>query len=79
MMQQFLADMNFLIENEVSQEPHKHRVTVNDKYSIEETPSNFIYSSQCPTSLTVNLIRISVLLPNSSLDVKLPQEYVAKL
>ena len=45
--------------------------------SIEETPANFIYPSECPTSLTVNLKRISVLLPNSSLSVKLPEEYEA--
>ena len=72
-----LAGMNFLIENKVSQEPHKHRVTVNDKYSIEETPAKFIYSSDAPTSLTVNLKRISVLLPSSSLEVHIPNEYLA--
>ena len=37
-----LAGMNFLIENKVSQEAHKKRVTINDKYSIEETPAKFI-------------------------------------
>ena len=72
-----LAGMNFLIENKVSQEPHKKRVTINDKYSIEETPSKFIYSSDTPASHTVNIKRISVLLPESSFEVKLPEEYIS--
>ena len=72
-----LAGMNFLIENKICQEPHKKRVTINDKYSVEETPATFIYSSESPASLTVNLKRISVLLPDSSFEVKLPEEYIA--
>ena len=40
-----LAGMNFLIENKISQEPFKQRITVQGKYYIEETPSRFIYPS----------------------------------
>lgn len=70
-----LAGMNFLIENEVSQEPHKHRVTVKEKYSIEETPAKFIYESDTPTSQTVNIKRISVLMPTATLEINVPNEY----
>ena len=47
---QFLAGMNFLMENKISQEPYMHRILVDRKYSIEETPAKFLYPSDTPQS-----------------------------
>ena len=70
-----LAGMNFLIENKISQEPFKHRITVQGKYYIEETPSRFIYPSEFPVSKTVTIKRISPLLPNDIMDIELPKDF----
>ena len=70
-----LAGMNFLFENEVSQEPYKHRITVKDKYYIEETPSQFIYPKDAPISQTVNIKRVAVLHPNEFYEINLPKHY----
>ena len=70
-----LAGMNFLVENKIAQEPHKHRITVQEKYSIEETPAQFIYPKGAAASKTVNVKRIAVLLPNESLEINLPKDY----
>ena len=70
-----LAGMNFLIENEVTQEPSKHRVTVKDKYSIQETPAKFVYPTETPPSKTVNIKRLAVLAPNDTIEINLPEDY----
>ena len=57
-----LAGMNFLYDNKITQEPHKHRVTVDGKYSIEETLSEFIYKTGIPISKAVPISRIKTLM-----------------
>ena len=52
---QLLAGMNFLIENKVSQEPYKHRIVIDNKYTIEETPAALLFSPDTPYSKTINI------------------------
>ena len=66
--------MNFLVENEVSQEPSKRRITVQGKYFIEETPSRFIYPNSFASSKMVKISRVAPLLPQDCLEIELPQE-----
>ena len=73
---QFLAGMNFMMENKVSQEPYMHRILVDRKYSIEETPSKFIYPSDIPQSKTTKIKQITVVPKNESFKVQLPSEYL---
>ena len=69
-----LAGMNFLVENEIDQEPSKHRVKVRQKYSIQETPSKLIYPTECYSSKTVKIKKIAPLLPDSYIEIQLPHE-----
>ena len=68
-----LAGMNFLLENNVCQEPHKHRVQ--EKYSIEETPPQMIYSASIPVTKTVNIKKMHTLLPNDHMQIDLPKQF----
>ena len=68
-----LAGMNFLLENNVCQEPHKHRVQ--EKYSIEETPPQMIYSASIPVTKTVNIKKMHTLLPNDHMQIDLPEQF----
>ena len=70
-----LGGMNFLIENKVAQEPYKHRIVVDNKYTIEETPATFVYPTDVHFSKTVNVKRLSILAPNETFDIKLPEGY----
>ena len=70
-----LVGMNFLMENKVAQEPYKHRIVVNNKYTIEETPAKFVYPTDTPSSKTVNIKRVKILAPNETLDIDLPEDY----
>ena len=70
-----LGGMNFLLENSICQEPHKHRITVQEKYSIEETPPQLIYPFTTPTSKTVNIKKIRTLLPNDHVEINLPEQF----
>ena len=69
-----LAGMNFLIENEINQEPFKHRITVKGKYSIEETPSQFVYPADFKCSRTVKIKQIAPLFPGATLELQLPNQ-----
>ena len=71
----FLAGMNFLVENKISQEPYKHRIVVDNKFTIEETPASFTHLPSTPYSKTVNLKKIKAILNDGYFDVDLPPEY----
>ena len=73
----FLVGMNFLIENKVTQEAYKHRIVVDNKYTIEETPASFVYPPDTQLSKTVNIKKISILSSDESFEVKVPPEYQA--
>ena len=70
-----LAGMNFLLENIDCQEPQKHRITVQEKYSIEETPPQIIYSASMPVTKTVNIKKMHTLLPNDHMQIDLPEQF----
>ena len=54
----FLAGMNFLIENKISQEPYKRRIVVDNKFTIEETPASFLHLPSTPYSKTVKVKKL---------------------
>ena len=72
---QLLAGMNFLIENKVSQEPFKHRIIVDNKYTIEETPAALLSSPSLPYSKTVNVKKVRTVLDEETFDIQLPEEF----
>ena len=72
---QLLAGMNFLIENKVSQEPFKHRIIVDNKYTIEETPAALLSSPSLPYSKTVNIKKVRTVLDEETFDIQLPEEF----
>ena len=55
---ELLAGMNFLMENKVCQEPYRHRIVVDNKYTIEETPAALVYPRNAPYLKTVNIKKI---------------------
>ena len=73
----FLVGMNFLIENKVTQEPHKHRIVVDNKYTIEETPAKFIYPPDTQQTKTINIKKLSVVPHNETFEIRVPEEYKA--
>ena len=54
-----LAGMNFFVENEVSQEPSKRRITVQGKYFNEEISSRFINPNSFASSKMVKISRVA--------------------
>ena len=69
-----LVGMNFLVENEICQEPFKRRIIVQGKYFIEETPSKFIYPSSFVTSKMVKINKLTPLFPDTCFEINLPKE-----
>ena len=72
---QFLAGMNFLIENKVSQEPYKHRIVVDNKYTIEETPATFVYPPETPHSKTVKIKKLKTVHIDQPFEILLPIDF----
>ena len=70
-----LAGINFLIENKISQEPCKHRVVVENKFTIEETPAAFAHPPDLPYSKTVKIKKIKAVFNGEYFDITLPKEY----
>ena len=70
-----LGGMSFLIENKVESNPSKHRVIVQERFTIQETPSQILIPQQkVGAARTVTVNKVQVLLPNQSVSIILPEE-----
>lgn len=67
-----LGGMNFLVENQIDQQPSKHRIVVQDKFYVEETlPQSKIESEKKSFPVKIPAKKKSIL-PGQSLKLDLP-------